>query len=61
MSLKRLAIPAIGFIAAVICFAIHSIVDCFSFLTMVQSVVSHALLFLIPLYEYYLRKNFLLY
>lgn len=61
MSLKRLAIPAIGFIAAVICFAIHSIVDCFSFLTMVQSVGSHALLFLIPLYEYYLRKNFLLY
>lgn len=36
MSLKRLAIPAIGFIAAVICFAIHSIVDCFSFLTMVN-------------------------
>ena len=58
MSLKRLAIPAIGFIAAVICFAIHSIVDCFSFLTMVQSVGSHALLFLIPLYEILFKKKF---
>lgn len=58
MSLKRLAIPAIGFIAAVICFAIHSIVDCFSFLTMVQSVGSHALLFLIPLYEILFKEKF---
>lgn len=36
MSLKKLAIPAIGFIAAVICFVIHSIIDGFSFLTMVN-------------------------
>lgn len=58
MNLKRWIIPAVGFIAAVICFIIHCIVDKFSFLVMVQSVGTHALLFLIPIYEIVFKKKF---
>lgn len=58
MKLKRFLIPSIGFMLAVICFTIHSIINGFSFITMLQSVGSHVLIFLIPIYEIVFKKRF---
>lgn len=58
MSIKRCIIPSVGFLIALICFIINSIVNGYDMALMFQVLGCHALLFLMPLYELIFKKKF---